>query len=425
MTSTIPPSTGTPSGESRRPPRDAAAGASNGTPDAESSRTSLPARHGSAAPRERLLSLDVFRGMTVAGMLLVNNPGTWSAIYPPLEHATWNGWTPTDLIFPFFLFIVGITTHLSLEARRARGDDEGAIVRQVIKRGLLIVLFGLLLAAFPFVPLTRVTGMRFPGVLQRIGVAYLCGALLTRRATLTQQVALVAVLLFGYWFAMTLIPVPGRGMGALLLDDPSASLAAYVDRAVFGSHLWRSSKTWDPEGLLSTIPAIGTVILGVITGRWIGARRPILERLVGMLAVGSLCMVLGLMWHWSFPINKSLWTSSYVLFTAGMGAVALATCTWVIDVLGITRWTRPFTWFGMNPMIAFVGSGMMARLIYSVITVPHNGEQAPIQKVIFETAYAPWFEDPRNASLLFAVTFVLLWAALLGLLHRKRIFFKV
>ena len=363
--------------------------------------------------------------MTVAGMLLVNNPGTWSAIYPPLEHATWNGWTPTDLIFPFFLFIVGITTHLSLEARRARGDDEGAILRQVIKRGLLIVLFGLLLAAFPFVPLTRVTGMRFPGVLQRIGVAYLCGALLTRRATLTQQVALVAVLLFGYWFAMTLIPVPGRGMGALLLDDPSASLAAYVDRAVFGSHLWRSSKTWDPEGLLSTIPAIGTVILGVITGRWIGARRPILERLVGMLAVGSLCMVLGLMWHWSFPINKSLWTSSYVLFTAGMGAVALATCTWVIDVLGITRWTRPFTWFGMNPMIAFVGSGMMARLIYSVITVPHNGEQAPIQKVIFETAYAPWFEDPRNASLLFAVTFVLLWAALLGLLHRKRIFFKV
>lgn len=376
------------------------------------------------AARERLLSLDVFRGLTVAGMLLVNNPGSWATIYPPLEHAAWNGWTPTDVIFPFFLFIVGITTHLSLEARRARGDDEGAIVQQIVKRGVLIILFGLLLAAFPFFPMTRITGMRFPGVLQRIGVAYLCGGLLTLRTSLKQQVALVAVLLFGYWFAMTLIPVPGRGMGALLLDDPSASLAAYIDRAVFGSHLWRSSKTWDPEGLLSTVPAIGTVILGVITGRWLASGRALQERIVGMFAVGSLCMMVGLMWHWSFPINKSLWTSSYVLFTAGMGAVALATCTWVIDVLGLTWWTRPFTWFGTNPMIAFVGSGMMARLIYSVLTVPHNGEQAPIQRVIYETFYAPWLE-PRNASLLFAVTFVLFWAGILGVLHRKRIFFKV
>ncbi len=376
------------------------------------------------SPRERLLALDVFRGLTVAGMLLVNNPGSWGAIYPPLEHAAWNGWTPTDLIFPFFLFIVGITTHLSLQARRARGDDEGALVRQVVKRGLLIILFGLLLAAFPYVPLTRITEMRFPGVLQRIGVAYLCGGLLSFRTSLKQQVVILAVLLYGYWFAMTLIPVPGRGIGALLLDDPSASLAAWVDRAVFGAHLWKSSRTWDPEGLLSTIPAVGTVILGVMAGRWLASPRPLLERLVALLAVGSLCMMAGLMWGWSFPINKSLWTSSYVLFTAGMGAVALATCTWLIDVLGLTWWTRPWTWFGMNPMIAFVGSGMMARLIYSVVTVPHRGERAPIQRVIYDNFYASWLE-PRNASLLFAVTFVLLWAGILGVLHRKRIFFKV
>ncbi|MFP5355975.1 MAG: acyltransferase family protein, partial [Gemmatimonadota bacterium] len=215
-------------------------------------------------PRERLLSLDVFRGLTVAGMLLVNNPGSWGAIYPPLAHARWHGWTPTDLIFPFFLFIVGITTHLSLEARRARGDDERALVRQIVKRGLLIILFGLLLAAFPYTPLTRITEMRFPGVLQRIGLAYLCGGLLTLRTSLKQQVVILVVLLYGYWFAMTLVPVPGRGIGALLLDDPSASLAAWIDRAVFGSHVWRSAKTWDPEGLLSTIPAIGTVMLGVL-----------------------------------------------------------------------------------------------------------------------------------------------------------------
>lgn len=408
MTATIPPTPAATSAPRPIQPQPIAAGAG----------------HASAAPRERLLSLDVFRGLTVAGMLLVNNPGSWGAIYPPLEHATWNGWTPTDLIFPFFLFIVGITTHLSLAARRARGDDDGALVRQIVKRGLLIILFGLLLAAFPYTPLSRITEMRFPGVLQRIGLAYLCGGLLTLRTSLKQQVTIVAVLLFGYWFAMTLIPVPGRGLGALLLDDPSASLAAYIDRAIFGAHLWRSSKTWDPEGLLSTVPAVGTVILGVIAGRWIASPRPLSERLVAQFAVGSLCMVVGLMWHWAFPINKSLWTSSYVLFTAGMGAVALATCTWLIDVLGITWWTRPFRWFGMNPMIAFVGSGMMARLIYSVITVPHGGEQAPIQRVIYDNFYASWLA-PRNASLLFAVTFVLLWAGILGVLHRKRIFFKV
>ncbi len=393
-------------------------------PPAERSATTAPTVSRARDPRERLLALDVFRGMTVAGMLLVNNPGSWAAIYPPLEHATWNGWTPTDLIFPFFLFIVGITTHLSLSARRARGDDERAIVRQIVRRGGLIVLFGLLLAAFPYFPLTRFTEIRFPGVLQRIGVAYLCGALLTRRTTLKQQVVMVAVILYGYWFAMTLIPVPGRGMGALLLDDPSASLAAWIDRAVFGSHLWRSSRTWDPEGLLSTVPAIGTVILGVITGRWITSARSLSDRLVAMFAVGSLCMVAGTMWGWSFPINKSIWTSSYVLFTAGMGAVALATCIWLIDVLGLTWWTRPFRWYGMNPTIAFVGSGMMARLIYSVILVPYQGEQAPIERVVYETFYASWLE-PRNASLLFAVTFVLLWALILGVLHRKRIFFKV
>ena len=172
------------------------------------------------------------------------------------------------------------------------------------------------------------------------------------------------------------------------------------------------------------MPAVGTVILGVLAGRWIGTPRPLAERLVALFAVGSLCMVAGLMWGWSFPINKSLWTSSYVLFTAGMAAATLATCTWLIDMLGLTWWTRPFRWYGMNPMIAFVGSGMMARLIYSVLTVPYRGERAPIQRVIFEQYYASWLA-PRNASLLFAMTFVLLWAVLLGVLHRKRIFFKV
>jgi predicted acyltransferase len=371
-----------------------------------------------------LLALDLFRGLTVASMLLVNNPGTWSAIYPPLEHAPWNGWTPTDLIFPFFLFIAGITTHLSLSKRREQGESDAALVRQILRRGSLIVLAGLLLQAFPYYPIERITEMRFPGVLQRIGVAYMAGALLTLRTTLKQQVLILVALLYGYWFAMTLIPVPGRGMGALLLDDPSASLAAWIDRAVFGSHLWKSSRTWDPEGILSTIPAIGTLILGVFAGRWLASRRDLSRRLVGLYAAGSILMVAGLMWGWSFPINKNLWTSSYVLFTAGLAAVVLATCIWIVDDVGLRRWTGFFVAFGVNPMIAFVGSGMMARLIYSVITVPYENGRAPIQRVVFERLYAAWL-DPRDASLLFAVTFVLVWAVILTALRRRKIYFNV
>ena len=376
--------------------------------------------------RERLVAIDVFRGLTVAGMLLVNDPGSWSAIYPPLEHAAWNGWTPTDLIFPFFLFIVGVTTHLSLSARRAQGADEGVLVRQIIRRGVIIVLLGWLMAVFPFYPLTRFTHMRIPGVLPRIGVAYVFAALITMRGTLKQQVMVLVALLYGYWFAMTLLPVPGAmgGIGANLLNDPQRTLAAWLDRALLGGHLWVSSKTWDPEGPLSTIPAIGTAILGVFAGRWIGQRRPLEERLNGLFAAGVLGMVAGLMWNWSFPINKSLWTSSYVLFTAGMAAVSIATISWIIDIRGVTWWTRPFVIYGVNPIIAFVGSGIMARLIYSVWKVDFRGVPTSIQQVIYETGFHSWL-SPRNASLGFALCFVLFWFLILWALARKNIILKV
>jgi predicted acyltransferase len=378
------------------------------------------------AKKERLIALDVFRGMTVAGMLLVNDPGTWSAIYPPLEHAEWNGWTPTDLIFPFFLFIVGVTTHLSLSSRRAQGADEREIVRQIVRRGALIVLFGLLVAAFPFYPLTRFTGIRVMGVLQRIGIAYTCAALLTLRGSLKRQVVILVTLLYGYWFAMTLLPVPGSmgGIGANLLNAPSRTLAAWLDRFLLGGHLWINSKTWDPEGPLSTVPAIGTAMLGVFAGRWIGGQRPLVERLNGLFAVGALSMVLGLMWHWSFPINKSLWTSSYVVFTAGMACVSIATISWIIDVRGVIRWSRPFVIYGINPIVAFVGSGMMARLIYTLWKLDFRGNPTPVQAVVYETVFHSWLE-PRNASLAFAVCFVAFWYLVLWALWRKNIFIKV
>jgi predicted acyltransferase len=393
--------------------------------------------------RERLLSLDVFRGLTIAGMLLVNDPGTWSAIFPPLEHAEWHGWTPTDLIFPFFLFIVGITTHLSLSARRARGDDESALVKQILRRGIIIYLLGFAMALFPFyqwgtidtIPnasawdrvVYRLEHVRILGVLARIGIVYICAGLLTLRTTLKQQIVIIAALLFGYWFAMTLIPVPGENeIGALLLHTKDRNLAAYLDRAILGTnHTWSGSVTFDPEGPLSTLPAIATALLGVIAGRWIAVRdKPLLERITGLFAVGSLGMMLGLMWNWSFPINKSLWTSSYVIFTAGMACVVLAAIMWIVDYLDVKWWTKPWVVFGVNPIVAFVGSGVMARLIYTLWHVNYQGHSTSIQNAIYQILFASWL-PPRVASLAFALSFVLLWYGILLVLYKRNIILKV
>ncbi len=402
----------------------------------------------SIAPgRERLTSLDVFRGITVAGMLLVNNPGTWAAIYPPLEHAEWNGWTPTDLIFPFFLFIVGITTHLSLTARRQRGDDDATLIKQILRRGAIIYLLGFLMAAFPFYQYGTAAGVdatlvqkiiyraqhvRLLGVLPRIAIVYICSALLTLRTNLKQQVMILAVLLYGYWFAMTLIPlngtlngVPGRYLGFHLLSTPSETLAAHLDRAILGTnHIWSGSVTFDPEGPFSTIPAIGTAILGVITGRWISQPRPLIERIAGLFAAGCLAMVVGLMWNWSFPINKNLWTSSYVIFTAGMACATLATIMWIVEDQKVRWWTKPFVIYGVNPIVAFVGSGVLARCIYTLWLVPYQGKPTPMEGVIFSEVFAP-FMEPKNASLAMAFVTVMFWFGILAFMYRRKIFLKV
>jgi predicted acyltransferase len=398
-----------------------------------------------AAPsgsKERLLSLDVFRGMTVAGMLLVNNPGDWGHIFPPLEHAKWHGWTPTDLIFPFFLFIVGVTSYMSLSQRRARGDSESAVVRQILRRGALIFLFGLFLSWFPgftwgkiaSIPdptfgervLYRLEHLRIMGVLQRIGVAYILAALITLRGTWKQHLIVLLGILLGYWAAMTLVTVPDRGVpGWQLLDQPDAVLSAWFDRMIFTTnHLWASAKTWDPEGLLSTLPAVGSVMLGQFAGRWIGSGKPLAERLNGLFAVGALLMMVGLMWHWIFPINKSLWTSSYVVFMAGMAAVTLATCMWVIDVRGWKRWTKFFVIYGTNPMIAFLGSGLMARITVSLWKIETADGPRSVQSILYQSVFTPLFE-PRVASLAYAVSFVMVWFAILWVLWRRNIFLKV
>ena len=395
-----------------------------------------------APQRERLLSLDVFRGLTIAGMLLVNNPGSWANIYDPLEHAAWNGWTPTDLIFPFFLFIVGITTHLSVAAHRERGDEDHEIVRSILRRGALIFVFGLLLNFFPGFTWANVAGnpdatfleriadrvahLRIMGVLQRIALAYTMAALFTLRTTLKTQVIILAMLLFGSWFAFTLLPVPGTGLlGYWGNNVPQLTLEGWLDRIVLGKHMWVGATTHEPEGILSTFAAVGTAMLGVMAGRWIADRpRPLEERLNGLFAMGALAMVVGLMWHWSYPINKNLWTSSYVVFAAGMASVTLATVMWVVEIQDQNWWTRPFLMFGMNPIVAFVGSGIMARLIYSIIKVPLDGRQVSVVEYIYRRLLVTWL-PPKMASLAFAIAFDLVWLVILSWMYRRRIFLKV
>lgn len=377
----------------------------------------LPAVEPAVPPApERLLSLDVFRGLTVAAMLLVNNPGTWSAVYDPLEHAAWHGWTPTDLIFPFFLFIVGVSMAYSLLPRRERGDAPGPLLGKAARRAAILVGLGLLLAAFPYYTLD-LSHLRLPGVLQRIGLAFLLASAVVLFTRPRAQAGITAALLLGYWAAMMLVPVPGHGAGNLTKDG---SLAAYVDRAVLGTnHLWASAKTWDPEGLLSTLPAVATVLLGVFVGRWMRSERSAAERLVGLFLAGNAAVAAGWMWNEVFPINKNLWTSSYVLFTAGLAMHTLAVCYWLVDVRGRRRWAMPFAWFGMNAIFAFFFSGVMARLLNLV-----KVDGRPLKQVIFEGAFGSWL-PAHDASLLFAVCFVALWTGIVWAMHRRRWYWKV
>jgi predicted acyltransferase len=399
-----------------------------------------------ARPRAsgRLRSLDVFRGLTVAGMLLVNDPGDAASVFAPLRHADWHGWTPTDLIFPFFLFIVGITTHLSLAAHAARGDDDRAIRRRILGRAGAIFALGVMLNWFPFYQAGAITGqvhpsfverivarlaqLRIPGVLQRIAVVYLAVALLARRASVRQLVAVTAVLLVGYSLALTLLPVPGEGaIGATLLGDPSRTLAAWSDRTLFdwtrwglGNHLWEARVTWDPEGALSTLPAIATALLGVCAGRWIagagaGAAG---ERLSGLFAVSALATMSGLVWNWWLPINKNLWSSSYVLFTAGLAGLTLGTVIWLVDERGVTRGTRVFGVFGANPIVAFVGSELLARVIHSTLKVKVEGRRMGLEEWLSRHVFGAVLE-PRAASLLYALCFVALWYAILSRMYRR------
>ena len=370
----------------------------------------------------RLLSVDALRGLTVAAMVLVNNPGTWSAVYRPLQHAEWHGWTPTDMVFPFFLFVVGVSIALALGPALERGAS-GLPVR-VLRRAAVIFALGLLLHALPFFPLAT---LRIPGVLQRIAVCYLLAALLvgaTRGARGWRVQAVTAgALLVGYWLLMTKVAAPGQEAGDL---SPDGNLAGYVDRLVLGSrHIWQATRVYDPEGILSTLPATATTLLGVLAGHWLRAGQVAGRagaQIVGGLAVGGVAAAaLGWLWGLSFPVNKPLWTSSYALLMAGLAALVLAACHWVIEVRGRRGCAAPFALLGVHALTLFFLSSLMAKLLF-IVRVGAGGPR--LQTWLFEHVFAPW-ASPVDASLAYALAYVLLWWALMWALDRSGLRLRV
>lgn len=443
----------------------------------------------------RLISLDVFRGMTIAGMVLVNNPGTWSSIYGPLKHAEWHGITPTDYIFPFFLFIVGVAIPLALKKRVESGITRDLYLKILTRAGMIFAL-GLLMSMIPFFQFNDTTGipyavrillmlsfsaalflylaekrtaaaiiaaasaaivlvfyfaggtivwynfagMRIPGVLQRIAVCYLIVSLIFLHTNWKQQSIISVGLLLLYWILMTVVPVPGCEIATV--DDKACNLAAWLDRSILTeAHIWRSAKVFDPEGILSTIPALVTTLSGVLTGTWLqsegaptikegagfkgSAHRTKTEIAVGMFFVGTVLLAAGWSWSLLFPLNKSLWTSSYAVYTSGLALLALASCYWLIDIKGYRFWTWPFVVFGVNALTLFVFSGLMARLLGAIrVAGPDEGKEISLQQWIFNNGFLSW-ASPINASLAYAICFILFWLFLMWLLYRKKMYLKV
>ena len=373
---------------------------------------------------KRLDSLDAFRGLTIAGMILVNNPGSWAHAYPPLLHAPWHGWTPTDLIFPFFLFIVGVAMPFSFAGRLERGASRRDLMVHVVQRSVILVLLGLAMAAIPRFDFAN---LRIPGVLQRIGVVYLVAAPVFLFMGHRARAVLTATILVVYWAVMALWPVPGFGAGLL---TPEGNPAAWLDRLLLDGHLWSQSRTWDPEGILSTMPAVATCLLGVFTGErlrsWSVTGDLDEAGPAGKLATWGVGLgAAGLLWGVWFPINKNLWTSSYVLFTAGAAMVLLAGFHWIMDVHGRKRWAMPFLIYGRNALAVFVASGMVAKAL--ILSPAPGGEAAGTSSAygwIYQSVFLPW-ASPKNASLLFALATVLAWGLVLFWLDRKRIYIKV
>ncbi len=360
---------------------------------------------------KRLISLDAFRGFTIAAMIMVNNPGSWSYVYPPLEHAEWNGLTPTDLIFPFFIFIVGVSIVLAYTKRLNAGIPKGPMYRKILIRSLKIFAVGILLWLFPRFSFESV---RIAGVLQRIAIVFLVSALLFLNTKWRTQALVAAILLVGYWLVMVLIPTPGYGKVML---EPGANIAAWFDSKFLPGYMWQ--ETWDPEGILSTLPAIATGITGMLAGHLIISKMEQDRKVIYLFTFSFFAFVVGFLWSYIFPLNKNIWTSSFVMVTSGLAGMTLAASIFVVDILGRTRFTKPGIIFGSNAIAVYVLADVWRLPFYSW----------KIGGASLSTHWMNMFEhlgwSMKFGSFTYAVLFICFNFIPAWLLYKKKIFIKL
>lgn len=364
---------------------------------------------------QRLMALDVMRGLTIALMIMVNTPGSWSYVYPPLLHSKWHGCTPTDLVFPFFLFIVGVSMWFSFKK-----FDEGITKKslyKVLKRFSIMFLLGVFLNAFPYFDFEN---LRYLGVLQRIAIAYLIGALLCMQFNYKQLLIIFGIILLGYWgllfFGSTNEPY-----------ELSSNLVLKLDVLLFGkNHLYNGfGIPFDPEGLLSSLPAVATLLLGYFSGKIIESSGNIMVVVKKLLTVGTIAVFIGFIWSFVFPINKALWTSSYVLYTGGLAMVFLAFLLWIIDVHNFKKWSTPFLHFGTNPLAIYMFSGIYVLVIIYLINITNaQGEIVSAYDYLYADIFVP-IAGKMNGSLLFAVTHIIFFWLITYILYKRKIFIKI
>jgi predicted acyltransferase len=366
----------------------------------------------STEPQQRITALDIFRGVTIAFMVLVNTPGTGDAVYAPLEHAEWNGWTPTDVVFPSFVWIVGVAMTLALGRKLAHGVSKADLFKQAAKRAAILFVLGLIGYSFPIPdPAT----FRILGVLQRIAICYLAATGIYLTTSLRGQIAWIVGLLGGYWLLMAFAPVPGVGSGYL---DVERNFAHYIDRIVLGSHNYVNTKTWDPEGIVSTLPAIATCLMGILAGHLLAQKWTLGRRIQWLLAAGVVLIALAYAGNPWLPINKKLWTSTFVLLMAGIDCLLFAVFLWVCDVKGQSKWFKPFLILGMNSIVVYMASELLDTIFNKI---PMGATTMRVW--LYQTFFAP-LASPHNASLLYAIAYVLLMFVIAWALWRKRIFMR-
>ena len=421
--------------------------------------------------RERLISLDVFRGLTILLMTIVNNPGDWGHVYSPLLHADWHGCTPTDLVFPFFIFIMGVAVPLAMPDKKY----DNTTFNKILIRSLRMLCLGIFFNFFGKIQLFGLDGIpllagrliitiavgyalmgsfsskvknilafsilfiylflaysgiepyqdvRLPGVLQRIAIVYFVVSLLYLKTTQKTQIITGIVLLLAYWALMTLIPVPGIGAANL---EKGTNLASWIDSILLKGHMYRGTITWDPEGILSTIPSIVNGIIGLLIGQLLQLQQPKTEIAKRMAVIGVALIIGGLLWSIVFPLNKSLWTSSYVLFTTGLAATCLSLLYYVIDIADYKKGFKPFLIWGVNPMIVFFSSQIIPQaLIMIEFQNPHNtAEKINLLNYLYSFGIAPLFSNPMTASLAGALVYVAIWTFILWIFYKNKLIFKV